>query len=113
MEVLSPKRGEVWWIAFDPSVGSEIQKTRPAVIISNDKSNRYLDRFQVIPITPQTDRVYPGEAIIELHGVSVKVMCNQLSTSSIRRFEKKYATVTKVQMFDIETALTTQLGLVQ
>jgi len=46
-------RGEVWWVNFDPSLGGEIQKTRPAVIVSNNASNRVLNRLQVLPITSQ------------------------------------------------------------
>jgi mRNA-degrading endonuclease toxin of MazEF toxin-antitoxin module len=42
-------RGEVWWVDFDPATGSEIKKIRPAVIISNDISNRILSRVVVIP----------------------------------------------------------------
>ncbi|MDB5744924.1 MAG: growth inhibitor PemK, partial [Polaromonas sp.] len=50
------KRGEVWWVEFDPAVGSEIRKTRPAVIVSNDAANRNLARVVVIPLTSSTGR---------------------------------------------------------
>lgn len=43
------KRGEVWWVNFNPSIGGEITKRRPAVIVSNDIANRYLNRIQVVP----------------------------------------------------------------
>ena len=56
----SPRRGEVWWVAFDPSLGGEIRKTRPAIVISNDVANRLLNRVQVIPITTNTAKLYPA-----------------------------------------------------
>ena len=66
------KRGKVWWVEFDPAVGSEVRKTRPAVIVSNDAANRNLARVVVIPLTSNTDRQYPGEALVSVDGQSSK-----------------------------------------
>ena len=52
-------RGEVWWVDFDPSLGGEIQKMRPAVIVSNDSSNRNVNRIQVVPKTAKLGRRWP------------------------------------------------------
>ena len=62
------KRGEVWWIDFGPSVGGEIKKKRPAVIISNDAANKHLNRVQVAPLTSKIGRVYPSEALVTFKG---------------------------------------------
>jgi mRNA-degrading endonuclease toxin of MazEF toxin-antitoxin module len=51
-------RGEVYWVRFDPAEGGEIKKTRPAIVVSNDTSNKILNRVQVVPVTSRTDRVF-------------------------------------------------------
>ena len=71
-------RGEVWWVNFSPSVGGEIQKTRPAVIVSNDHSNRSLNRVQVVPITSNTSKYYPCEAYVIVNGKQAKAISAEL-----------------------------------
>ena len=102
-------RGEVWWVDFDPSLGGEIQKTRPAVIVSNDASNRYLNRVQVVPITSKTLRVYPCEAVIELNGEPRKAMADQVATVSKQRLKSRLGSLSREDMQAIGRALRLQL----
>jgi len=105
------KRGEVWWINFDPSVGGETQKKRPAVIVSNDISNKYLNRFQVVPITSKVERLYPSEAYITLNDKKGKAMADQLTTVSKLRLISKMGTLSPAEMKAIGKAIKTQLDL--
>jgi mRNA interferase MazF len=84
-----PRRGEVWLVAFDPSIGGEIQKTRPAVILSNDTANALLNRVQVVPISSQVARLYPAEAYVSLNGERRKAMGDQITTASKRRLQRR------------------------
>jgi len=108
---MKPRRGEVWWIVFDPRVGSEVQKTRPAVVVSNDSSNRHLDRFQVVPLTSNVNRVYTGEVLVQIKKETGKVMGNQITTASQHRFHKKLAVLNTTDLKKVEAALKIQLGL--
>lgn len=105
------KRGEVWWVTFDPAVGSEIQKTRPAIIVSNDAANRNLKRVVVIPLTTNTSRVFPGEARVNVAGEFCKAMSDQLMAADKLRLKEKLATLTKSDMLEVEQAICVHLGL--
>lgn len=104
-------RGEVWWINFDPSVGGEIKKERPAVIVSNNAANRNLNRVQVVPITSNISRLYPSEALVTLQGRQGKAMADQLATVSKQRIRKKAGEITLEEMTAVELAIRVQLGL--
>jgi len=105
------KRGEVWWVEFDPAVGSEITKTRPAVIISNDAANRNLHRVVVIPCTSNIDNKYPGEAIINIEGNNSKSMSDQIMAADKKRLKSKICTLSKYDINAIEIELRIHLGM--
>ena len=104
-------RGEVWWVNFEPSVGGEIKKRRPAVIISNDAANRFLNRVQVVPVTSNVERLYPSEAYITVQGERRKAMADQLTTVSKSRLGERMTELTTAEMRLIEQAVRLQLGL--
>ena len=105
------KRGEVWWVEFDPSIGSEIRKTRPAVIVSNDAANRHLARVIVIPMTSNVSRMYPGETIVSVKGQQSKVMADQIMAADKARLKSQIGILSKAEMVAVDDIIRVQLAL--
>ena len=105
------RRGEVWWVEFDPGIGSEIRKTRPAIIVSNDSANRHLSRVVVVPVTSNIDRIYPGEVLISVGEKSAKAMSDQIMAADKGRLKNRLAELSASDLSLVENAIKIHLGL--
>src|ERR1044072_7177089 len=106
-----PQRGEVWWVAFDATLGGQIRKRRPAVIVSNDIANRMLNRVQGVPVTSNTNRLYPSEAYVTIAGEQSKAMADQLATVSKARLRERIARIGADELEAVGRAIRVQLQL--
>ncbi len=105
------RRGEVWWVSFDPAVGGEIRKTRPAVVISNNAANTALNRVIAVPLSNQTSKLYPGEAKVQVEGRESKAMADQIMTASKERLRSRMGALTRPDLKAVEDAILVQLGI--
>ena len=110
-----PKRRDVWTARLDPTVGSEIKKTRPVVIISNDINNQFSPLVSILPISDKGTKIYPFEVLVseKSSGLSKpsKIRCQQIRTIDKERLVKKIGMVDKSAIPEIEEALKLHLGM--
>lgn len=109
------ERGGIFLVCLDPTVGSKINKTRPALIISNNINNRVSDTVTVIPITANARRIFPFEVFFapEKTGLSreSKAKCNQIRTIDKKRLIKYLGKIMPEEIQKIEDALLIHLGI--
>jgi mRNA interferase MazF len=106
----APRRGDVYWVALDPAQGSEIKKTRPAVIISNNSCNAHGSRVVVLPLTGNIDSIYPGEAIIHVKARPARVLGDQVRSLDKSRLRSRIDTLSPEEMRRVEEAVLITLG---
>ena len=110
------KRGEIYLAALDPVVGKEISKTRPVVIVSNDKNNEFSGTVTILPITSKNLKsIYPFEVFLSKGSGSLpkdsKVKAYQIRTLDKRRIIRLIGKLRKDEMDEIEKALKIHLAL--
>jgi mRNA interferase MazF len=116
--IIQPLRGEIYLVSFNPTIGAEIQKTRPATILQNDIANEYSPMTIVPTITSQfEDKLYPTEVLIQPPegGLTINsvVLLNQIRSLDKKRLVKRLGKLTDETMMLIDRAIQISLGLVK
>ena len=116
--VTYPRRSEVYIVSFDPSIGAEIKKTRPALVVQNDVANRHSPVTTVAAVTSQFEEpLYPTEVLIRSPegglGVDSVVLLNQIRSIDKRRLVKRLGAVKEETMLKVERAILISFGLVR
>ena len=119
MDWMMMRRGEIYWVDLDPTVGDEIKKVRPVLIVSNNANNKVSDTITVVPITSNTTKVYPFEVFLDAKvtglSKSSKAQCHQVRTISKKRMKhiKHIGFVNDSLMLKINFGLQLHLDIVQ
>jgi mRNA interferase MazF len=111
-----PRRGELYWVALDPTVGTEIAKTRPALIISNDLGNQHAQQVIVAPLTSRRlDRIYPFEMLIPASEGGLlqasKILLNQIRTVDKVRLHGYIGVLPGQRMQQVDRAIRLSLAV--
>ena len=96
-------QAQVWWVNLDPTVGSEIRKTRPAVIVSPNELNAHLNTVVVVPLT--SGRAYPFRIPMKVRGKDGVAAVDQVRTIDKRRLARKISTLKPARIRPILDAL--------
>jgi mRNA interferase MazF len=96
---------------LDPTVGTEIHKTRPAVVVSNDSCNTHGARVVILPITSNVSSLFPGEAPINLRGKPGRALGDQIRSIDKRRLRGRIGRLTAEELSAVDDALRITLGL--
>lgn len=111
MSATFPKRGEVYWVDLDPTIGTEINKTRPGLIISNNLGNELSNRVIIAPVTSSASKVYSFEVKILINNIIGKILLDQIRTIDKKRLKKKITTLDKETIAQVDAALKISLAL--
>jgi mRNA interferase MazF len=115
-QIIQPLRGEIYLVNFDPTIGAEISKTRPALIVQNNIANQRSPIIIIAAITSKfDDRLYPTEVLIEppeggLKTTSV-ILLNQIRSIDRQRLSKRIGAIGSEKLNEVDRAIQISLGL--
>lgn len=108
-------RGDVYLVDFEPSVGAEIRKKRPAMIISCNEANKHLRTVMVIPFSSRTEKVYPFEVLVKKQqsglNIDSKLKIPQMRAVDKARLSKYIGTLNDQLLSDVEKAIKLHLAM--
>ncbi len=111
-----PVRGEIWLVSLEPVVGHEIGKTRPALVISNDRNNQFAETITVLPITSNVKKIYPFETFLPKRETNLtvdsKIKSNQIRTVDKKRLIKLIGNVSEEKLKEVKQALYIHLNFI-
>ncbi|MEU6219854.1 type II toxin-antitoxin system PemK/MazF family toxin [Streptomyces sp. NPDC047022] len=114
------KRGDIYLVDYEPARGSEANKARPAVIVSNDGANGAAERtgrgvVTLVPLTTNTSRVYPFQVLLPAEECGLpkdsKVQCEHVRALAPERLLRPIGAVPRRRMTEIDAALRRHLAL--
>jgi mRNA interferase MazF len=112
---VNPKRGALYWVRFDPAIGSEAAQTRPALVVSSDANNKAMPTLSVVPLTSSVKRLYPFEVFLEASESKLpkdsKIQTQQIRTVSHERLDDLIGEVSEQTMILVGEALKLHLQL--
>ncbi len=111
MSYTFPLRGEVYWVNLDPTIGTEIKKTRPGVIISNDIGNELLPRVIIAPVTSSVAKIFDFEVKVQINNLSGKILLDQIRAIDKKRLGKKITKLDRDTLYQVDEALKIALDL--
>ncbi len=108
-------KGEIYLAELSPTVGSEISKKRPVLIVSNDINNQFADTVSIVPITSTTSKIYPFEVLLPKGEGNLindsKAKCNQIRTIDKQRIQKRFGKVSNDKLREVEKAILIHLDI--
>ena len=103
------QRGDVFLVNLDPVVGSEVGKTRPAIVLQNEMANRTSPTVTVVPLSTKVERVFPFQVLIPAGEGGLtrdsKALCEQIRTLSAKRLLQQLGSLPPERLEEIRTAL--------